>query len=71
MTVFGTITSGMTTGVGDDGVSLLRHARYLHSLLAQLVEPIMVAPLAARLSEVIREVSGGRGNVHQGRAYTW
>ena len=56
MTVFGTITSGMTTGVGDVGDSLLRHARYLHSLLAQSVEPIMVAPLAACSSEVMRAV---------------
>jgi len=68
ITVFGTITSGMTTGVGDVGDLVLRHARYLQSLLAQLVEPIMVAPLAACLSE---GVSGGLGNVHQGRKYTW
>ena len=56
ITVFGTITSGMTTGVGDVGDSVLRHARYLQSLLAQLVEPIMVAPLAACLSEEMHEV---------------
>jgi hypothetical protein len=43
----------MTTGVGD---SLLRHVRYLHSLLAQSVEPIMVVTLAACISEVMREV---------------
>jgi hypothetical protein len=43
----------MTTGVGD---SLLRHVRYLHSLLAQSVVPIMVALLAACLSELIRKV---------------
>jgi len=52
ITVFGTITSGMTTGVGDVGDLVLRHARYLQSLLAQ----IMVAPLAACLSEEMHEV---------------
>jgi len=47
--VFCTTTSRMTTGVGDVGDLLLRHARYFYSLLAQSVEPIMVAPLAALL----------------------
>jgi len=55
MTTFGTITSGMTTGVGAVDDTLLRHARYLHYLVAQSVEPIMVAPLAVCLSEVMRE----------------
>jgi len=56
MSVSGTIPSGMTTGVGDVGDSLLRHARHLQSLLAQSVEPIIVAPLAACLSEEMRGV---------------
>ena len=56
MTVFGTITSGITTGVGDVADSVLCHARYLHSLLAQSVEPIIFAPLAACLSKEMHEV---------------
>jgi len=56
MTVFGAITPGMTTGVGGVGDSLLRHASYLQSLLAQSVVPIMVVPLAACLSEEMHEV---------------
>jgi len=56
MTVFGTITSSMTTGVGDIGDSLLRHARYFHSLLTQSVVLFVVAPLAVFLSEEMHEV---------------
>jgi len=48
----------MTTGVGDVGNSLLCHARYLHSLIAQSVEAVMLATLAVCLhvSEVMRKV---------------
>ena len=56
MTVFGTITSGMTTGVGDIGDSLLRHARYFQALPTQSIESFVVAPLAACLSEEMHEV---------------
>ena len=56
MMVFGTFTSGMTTGVGGIGDSLLRHARYFQSLLTKSVVPVVVAPLAAYLSEEMHEV---------------
>ena len=46
----------MTTGVGGIGDSLLRHARYFQALLTQSVVPVVVAPLAACLSEEMHEV---------------
>ena len=74
MTVFGTITSGMTTGVCEVGDSLLHHViGYFQSLLTQSFVPFMVAPIAKCLLEEInaRGVFGGPGNVYQGREYTW
>ena len=56
MTVFGTITSGMTTGVGDVGDSLLRHACYFQFLLTQSIVPFVVEPLAACLSKEMHDV---------------
>jgi len=54
MTVFGTITSGMTTGVCEVGDSLLHHViGYFQSLLTQSFVPFMVAPIAKCLLEEI------------------
>jgi len=73
MTVLGAITPGMTTGVGGVGDLLLRDASYLQSLLTHSVGRADhgCATCSMLIRGDARSVSGGPGNVHQGRECTW